>query len=299
VTLSISHRPVHDGTRCDCDSAENHSCQTHFLCLHHVALAISQVRRKRGPDPFSSRSTIAHVRPPRFGNFRQGPRSVLDHSHSGAEVGNESRDRSVTRSRASLCRVKKRARCGHPAVVQSPLRCRRICTGRNVLRSKCDLLPDWGARGARLFRGQAPYLSVTSRPGECLILVRAIPSQNAVSRPAPCRSRVRSSWHVARNPHRPTLVAVVEWIEATTSWVMPATALPRTLATQGPSVCSDSGQGREQWDRQDHGSASGTSPSASKDHVPARGPCPHPSSAPTAGQRAVADPSPVPLPHGG
>jgi len=31
----------------------------------------------------------------------------------------------------------------------------------------------------------------------------------------------------------------------------------------------------------------------------ARGPCPHPSSAPIARERAVADPSPVPLPHGG
>jgi hypothetical protein len=75
---------------------------------------------------------------------------------------------------------------------------------------------------------------------------------------------------------------------------------PRPWRPKGPSVCSDSGQGREQRNCQDHGSASGTAPSASKDQSqPARGPRPHPFSAPIAGGQAAADPSPVPLPHGG
>lgn len=42
VALRRGHRPIHDGTSCDCDGAKDHSCQTHGLCLHIDALAVGR-----------------------------------------------------------------------------------------------------------------------------------------------------------------------------------------------------------------------------------------------------------------
>jgi len=183
-----------------------------------------------------------------------------------------------------------------------------ICDDHNLLRSKRVLPPDWGARGARLFRGQASFGDVSIGSETSALSFASSLRTLRGCRPSPWSRSVRSSFGGGAQTLISCLGAetlcpqgeVVRWKEARTRWVSLRQRCPRPWRPKGPSVCSDSGQGREQRKCQDHGSATSTAPSVSEDQPqPARGRCPHPFSAPIAGERAAADPSPVPLPHGG
>ena len=101
---------------------------------------------------------------------------------------------------------------------------RSICTDRNLLGSKRVLPLDWGARGARLFRGQAS--SVTSRSGRTSDFSFApILAHYAGCRPnSPDESSPVVLWRwsanlISRNLGEATsrpLGAVIRWIKAKT-----------------------------------------------------------------------------------
>jgi hypothetical protein len=186
---------------------------------------------------------------------------------------------------------------------------RSIFDGRNLLGSK-RVLPPIGVHGGRgSFGGR--HLSVMSRlgPKTSDSSVASSVRTTRVAGPDPWGASSRSSC----SGGTPTLIS--RNLAAMTSY--PLGEMVRwdrgkdQLGHACDSVAPDPGDPRAEHllgqrpgkgaaECQDHGSASGTAPSASKDQSqPARGPCPHPFSARIAGERAAADLSPVPLPHGG
>ena len=97
MRLRGGSRQVHDDTGGDCDGTESHARQTHVLCLRLVALAVGQVRRKRGLDVFSW-SQRSWIRDAQFSRLREtakdrcaGPVHPSTRDARVRREGNESR----------------------------------------------------------------------------------------------------------------------------------------------------------------------------------------------------------------
>jgi hypothetical protein len=114
--------------------------------------------------------------------------------------GNESTERSVTRSGAGRCEVRIRARCGYTLACNADCDVSLYLYRPQPVRVGTCPAPDWGARGARLFRGQAPFLWLFRLDRVKLLIFRSWPfvRSTQIAVPRPWTSPVRSSLAVER-----------------------------------------------------------------------------------------------------